>query len=268
MIGWAASGVIVKGIDDVGPLAIVFWRMWFYTIIVLAFLYARGTPFRLTSLKFSLYGGIAFGIDLLLFYAAVHYTTIANATVITACLPVFMMLIAKPVFGEDTPARHWLIALVAIGGVAAVAFGSSSVEGWSLEGDLMAIGALVAWGGYFVFSKLSQNHIESSQYTAGSALVATLVALLSGELFVMPSAEAWSWLIILAIGPGFASHMLMNWSIRGISASLSSLLTLAIPIVATLMAWLFLDEAIVMIQVLGILVVVISLGYLVLRSQN
>ncbi len=271
MLGWAASGVIVKSITDIGPLAIVFWRMWIYTALVLALLHFRGTPLRLTDLRFSMAGGIALGIDLLLFYLAVHYTTIANATVIGACLPILMMLLAGPVFGEASKARDWLIALIALVGVAAVAYGSSGIPQWSPTGDLLSLGALIAWTLYFVFSKLSQKNIGSTQYTAGTALIATLVAtpfaVFSGQVFVMPSSDAWFWLVALAVGPGFASHLLMNWSIRGIPAALSSTLTLAIPVAATLMAWLFLDEPIVAIQIAGITLVVASLAYLVLTTN-
>lgn len=271
MLGWAASGVIVKSITEIGPLAIVFWRMWMYTLLVLGFLYLRGTPLTLKGVRFSLAGGAALGIDLLLFYAAVHYTTIANATVITACLPILMMLIAGPVFGEHVKVRDWLISAIALLGVGAVAYGSSETPQWSPFGDLLAVGALVAWALYFIFSKLSQEHVASTQYTAGSALIATLVAtpfaIFSGQVFVMPSIDAWIWLVGLALGPGVASHMLMNWSIRGLPASLSSTLTLAIPIAATIMAWIFLGESVLLVQAVGICVVVASLSYLVLTTN-
>ncbi|MBO6565260.1 MAG: DMT family transporter [Pseudomonadales bacterium] len=271
MLGWAASGIIVKSITDIGPLAIVFWRMWMYTVLVIGFLYLRGTPLTRKGIRFSFAGGAALGVDLLLFYAAVHYTTIANATVITACLPILMMLLAGPVFGEAVKLRDWLVAGIAVLGVAAVAYGSSGMPQWSLTGDLLSLGALVAWALYFIFSKLSQEHIASTEYTAGSALIATLVAtpvaVFSGQVFVMPSVDAWVWLIVLALGPGVTSHMLMNWSIRGLSAALSSTLTLAIPIAATLMAWVFLGEKIVISQAIGICVVVASLSYLVLTTN-
>ncbi|MEC9270213.1 MAG: EamA family transporter, partial [Actinomycetota bacterium] len=46
MVGWAASGVIAKGISELGVFAVVFWRMWIYAFIVLIFLKVRGTPLR------------------------------------------------------------------------------------------------------------------------------------------------------------------------------------------------------------------------------
>ena len=92
MVGWAASGVIAKGITELGALAVVFWRMWIYAFIVLLFLKLRGTPLRKESLKFSWRGGISLGADIMLFFSALRLTTVANATVIGSCQPLIMLL--------------------------------------------------------------------------------------------------------------------------------------------------------------------------------
>ena len=271
MVGWAASGVISKGIDELGALSVVFWRMWIYAAIVLLFLRLRGTPLRWSSIKVGMRGGLALGADVMLFFTSIRLTTVANATVVGSCQPIFMLLIAGRLFGERPRHVDWALAGVALSGVAIVMFGSSGLPEWSPAGDLLSVLTLVAWTLYFVFSKLSRDQIDSAQYTGATALVSALIAtpfaVFSGQVFDMPSSTAWLWLVILSIGPGFTSHMLMNWSIRGITAALSSTLTLAIPIAATLMAWLFLGEAVVMIQMLGILVTVLSLAFLVLRTN-
>lgn len=272
MVGWAASGVIAKGISELGPLAVVFWRMWVYAVIVLIFLKLRGTPLRKESLRVSLRGGISLGADIMLFFTALRLTTVANATVIGSCQPLVMLLIAGRIFGERPKRHNWILALIAIAGVGIVMFGSTGVPGWSPRGDLLAVATVLAWTGYFVFSKLSSQHIESSQYTGATALIcalfATPFALASGQVFDMPSANAWMWLLILSVGPGFASHMLMNWALVQIPAWLGSTLTLAIPVTATLMAWAFLGEQIAVLQLAGMAVVLFALGGIVLGQPK
>ncbi|MCS5688695.1 MAG: DMT family transporter, partial [Acidimicrobiales bacterium] len=215
MVGWAASGVIAKGISELGAMAVVFWRMWIYAAIVLLFLKMRGTPLRRESLRVSWRGGISLGADIMLFFTALRLTTVANATVIGSCQPLIMLLIAGRIFGERPRRQDWGMAAVAIIGVGLVMFGSTGIPGWSPRGDLLSVATVVAWTAYFVFSKLSSRHIESSQYTGATALIcalfATPFALASGQVFDMPSANAWMWLVVLSVGPGFASHMLMNW---------------------------------------------------------
>ena len=272
MVGWAASGVIAKGITELGALAVVFWRMWIYAVIVLLFLKLRGTPLRRDSLRVSWRGGISLGADIMLFFSAVRLTTVANATVIGSCQPLIMLLIAGRLFGERPKRHHWFLALVAICGVAIVMFGSTGVQGWSPKGDLLAVAVVAASTGYFVFSKQSSRQIESSQYTGATALIcalfATPFALASGQVFTMPSSNAWVWLVVLSIGPGFTSHMLMNWSLSRIPAWLGSTLTLAIPVTATVMAWIFLGEEVAALQFVGMAGVLVTLGVIVLSQSK
>ena len=272
MVGWAASGVIAKGISELGAMAVVFWRMWIYAAIVLLFLKMRGTPLRRESLRVSWRGGISLGADIMLFFTALRLTTVANATVIGSCQPLLMLLIAGRIFGERPRRQDWGMAAVAIIGVGLVMFGSTGIPGWSPRGDLLSVATVVAWTAYFVFSKLSSRHIESSQYTGATALIcalfATPFALASGQVFDMPSANAWMWLVVLSVGPGFASHMLMNWALGQIPAWLGSTLTLGIPVTATIMAWVFLGEEVAAIQFLGMAVVLLALGVIVLGQSK
>ena len=272
MIGWAASGVISKGITELGAFSVVFWRMWIYTAIVLVFLKSRGTPLTMRSIKLSLKGGISLGIDVTLFFAAIRLTTVANATVIVSCQPLFMMILGGRMFGEHPRRNDWVYALVALGGVAIVMFGSAGLPEWSPVGDLLSVVTLVAWTGYFIFSKKTRSQIDSFQYTGATALLASIVttpfAVFSGQVFDMPSPSAWLWLVILSIGPGFTSHMLMNWSIGEIPAWLASTLTLAIPVSATLMAWAFLGEEVAGLQFVGMAVVLVALGGLVMGQTR
>ncbi|HCB34450.1 MAG TPA: hypothetical protein DEP66_05680 [Acidimicrobiaceae bacterium] len=267
MVGWAASGVISKGLAEIGPLAVTFWRMWLYTAVVLVFLWLNGAPLRLASVKVSAAGGVSLAFDIMLFFTSVRLTTIANATVMTSLQPVLIMLIAPRLFGEHPTRRHWALNGVAVVGVAVVVFGSSGLPEWSPVGDALSLLTLFAWTGYFLFSKLSTRRIDSSQYTAGSALVCSLVvtpfALASGQVFDAPSAGAWLWLGVLAVGPGFASHMLMNWSLARIPAWFGSTLTLAIPVSSTLLAWAFLDERVALLQFVGMGVVMLALSAVV-----
>ena len=267
MVGWAASGVISKGITELGALAVVFWRMWIYTAIVLVFMWLRGSPLRGRSIRISLRGGLALGADIMLFFVSIRLTTVANATVIGSCQPIFMMLMAGRLFGERPRRVDWALAAMAIAGVGIVMFGSSGRPEWSLGGDILSVVTLVAWTLYFVFSKLSRRQIDSVQYTGATALIAALLAtpfaVGSGQVFDMPSPTAWLWLVILSIGPGFTSHMLMNWALGHIPAWVGSTMTLAIPVTSTLMAWAFLDERVVALQFLGMGLVILTLGVIV-----
>jgi len=272
MVGWAASGVISKGITELGALSVVFWRMWIYTFIGLTCLKVRGTPLRPSSIRVSLKGGIALGADIMLFFTSIRLTTVANATVIASLQPILMLMIAGRLFGERPRQADWALAGVALTGVGLVMFGSSGRPEWSASGDLLSVLTLVAWTLYFVFSKLTRSKIDSAQYTGATALIsavfATPFAVFSGQVFDMPSSSAWLWLVILSIGPGFTSHMLMNWALGNIPAWFASTLTLAIPVSSTLLAWWFLDETVVGWQFIGMGVVLSALAMIVVGQTR
>jgi drug/metabolite transporter (DMT)-like permease len=271
MVGWAASGVIAKGID-LGSLAVVFWRMWIYSIAIVGFMYVTRRPLSMRALRIALPGGIALSADIMLFFTAVKMTTVANATVIGAMQPVLMLALAHRLFGERPTRRDWGLAIVGISGVVIVMFGSAGVPEWSPVGDFLALLTLFAWTAYFIFSKLTRSQIDAFEYTAATALTAAVVAspfaLVSGQLAEMPDAASWLWLVILALGPGFASHLLMNWSLGYIPAWLGSTLSLAIPVTSTVLAWLFLDEAVVAMQFVGMAIVMVALGAIVMGQAR
>jgi drug/metabolite transporter (DMT)-like permease len=269
MAAWAASGVMAKGIDMPG-MAIIVYRMWLYSVVVVVWLALRHSRLDRALLRRAAPGGLALGLDLALFFNAVKTTTIANATVIGALQPILMMALAYRLFGERVRRRDLVLSLVAMAGVTVVVFGSAGLPDASPVGDLLAAGALFAWTGYFAFSKRTQATMTPLQYTAATALWATAlntpIAIVSGQSLAWPSATNWFWLALLALFPGLVGHSLMNWSLTRIPVWLASTLTLAIPVTSTLLAWLFIDEPVRMVQFAGMGVVVVALGLIVLRS--
>ena len=83
----------------------------------------------------------------------------------------------------------------------------------------------------------------------------------------VPSWEQWAWLAALLAVPG-TGHMLMNWSHNHVRLVIASMLTLAIPVISTIGAVLFLDEALNGIQVVGMAVVLGALAVVVRREAE
>ncbi len=272
MVAWAASGVIAKGIDLPG-MAVVLYRMLLYSAVVLIWLKAQGQRLPWSAVRLAAPGGLALGLDIILYFSAVKATTIANATVIGALQPVLMLGLAGPVLGERIRRSDLGWAAVAIVGVAVVVFGSRSLPEANTAGDLLAAGSLVAWTAYFLFSKRTQSELSSVQYTTATAIWATLLvipaALLSGQSLAPPrTGGPWFWLIVLAVVPGLGGHGLMNWSLTRIPAWLGSTMTLMIPVAATLLGWAFIGEQVAAVQFVGMAVVIGALVLMVSGSRD
>lgn len=260
---WGVASIIPKELA-MGGLAIATYRFAMYAVAATAVLGARGTRIDRRVLRGSLGGGIALGVDVALFFSAVKLTSVANATVIGALQPAVVAIMANRVFGEVIRPRDLALGAVAIAGVAVVVVNGAAEAPTDWRGDLLAVGALFAWSGYFVMSKRAQQHLTTNEYTVGAAIwVAAInapLALAFGQSLGLPQGEEWLWLAAMAFGAGVLGHTVMNWSLKQIPLWLGSTFTLLVPVVSTTAAWAFLDEPVTAVQAGAIGVVLLSLA--------
>ncbi len=266
VMAWGASGAVIKAID-MDSLAVGFWRFLFYVVVLVGWMWCRGTPLDLHTLTASAAGGISLGLDVVFFFSAVKLTNVVNATTIGAMQPVIVAIVAARFFGERIRARDVVAALIAIVAVVVIVIESSGTPEWSVRGDLLAVGAVFAWSGYFIFSKRSKGVLTSQQYTAGTGVWTALICLVAGFAFGQdmspPTGDDWVLLLGLTLGAGILGHSIMNWSLVRIPLWIGSVLTLLIPVVGAVVAWVFLDEALSAVQIVAILIVVGALASIV-----
>ena len=263
---WGAGNVLVKYIHLTGP-ALAFNRLWIGSAVFTAAFMARGGRLSWRTLLAAAPGGIAFGLDVVLFFTSVKHTTVADASIIGALQPAVIFLVAGPLFGERVSARTVGWTVVAGIGVVAAVVGSSKSAGRTLYGDVLATLALATWVWYFIASKRSRRRLGALEYQAAltivAALVVTPVALMSGSVSPRnPATTAWVLLLVLVPGGG---HLLMNWAHAHCSISLASLVTLGIPVVGTIGAALLLSEPVTAVQTAGMALVIGALAMVIWR---
>lgn len=260
------SGVIAKNID-MGGAAIAAYRFSIYAVVMSFVGWRAGVRLNREVLKGTLWGGIALGLDVALFFTAVKLTTIVNATMIGALQPIVVSIVAHHVFGERITGRDIRLGLVALAGVGVVVMGSTGAPEWNLAGDLAAVGALAAWSAYFVTNRLAKDKVNPRQFTIGTAFYTGIInipiALVFGQSLANPSSASWIWLLVLTFGSGVMGHELMNWSLRRIPLWLGSTFTLMVPVAASAAAWVFLDEPLNALQIAAMVVVLGALGLIV-----
>lgn len=270
LVFWSAQAVIAKHVD-IDPLPLVVYRIWLAVIWSTFVLLVVGGRLNKRVLRIAAWGGLAFGLDLLFFFTALKLTTIANATVISALQPVLLVFFAPLLFGERIRLPDMAWAGVAICGVVVVVFGASELPEWSPRGDAWAVATLFAWTGYFMASKKARAHLTAAEFTAGATLVAAIVvtpvAALSGQEWEAPTATEWFWIAMMALGPGWAGHYLMNWALGQVPIWFGGSVALAVPVVSAIMAAIFLDEGLTAVVVVGMGIAIGALVAITLRSQ-
>jgi drug/metabolite transporter (DMT)-like permease len=263
---WGMTSVIIKLID-MNAVAIAFWRFLIYAVMLTGWMTARGARLNGRMLWTAAPGGLLLSGDVLLFFTAVKLTNVVNATTIGALQPLVIAVFATQLFHETISRREIAAAIVAIAGVVVVVTQSAGTPEWSGAGDLAAVGALFCWSGYFVVAKRLSDRLSPLEFTTGTAWWVAAIALPVGFVFQqdmsLPSRSDWPWLILLILVGGVLGHYFMNWGIPRLPLWLSSTLTLMIPVLASLAAWVFLDEPLTAIQLVAMAVVVGALAVIV-----
>lgn len=268
LVGGAAIGfsAIFVRLADVGPLQSAFWRV----ALAVPFLsvWAAWTlrreransapglaPRTRRSLLPLLAAGAFFAGDLAFWHLSIVYTTVANASLLANCAPVFVALGGWLVFGQRVT-RLFLVALaISLAGAVLLVGPSFGSEGMQLAGD--AFGAVTAmfYGAYILA-------IWRSRGSRSTAAVMTLSSAVSA-LLLFPLALAWDgpvlaqsargWLILLglAVIPHVAGQSLIAYSMAHLPASLSALSLLIQPVFAAAYAFLILGEAMGAVQMAG-----------------
>jgi drug/metabolite transporter (DMT)-like permease len=264
VIVWGESSVLIKQVDDLDGLGIACYRIWLGAIVVSIAFRASGGRITRDLLRHSALGGVAFAADIILFFMAVQETSVANATVIGALQPVFVLLVVGRLFGEHPRAAEVLWGAVAIGGAAMVVLGGDGGGANSLGGDLLAVAALTAWTAYFIWSKSARQHLTAFAYLTGMAVVAAVfvlpLALVFNDSLGSTDANGWLTIVYITLINGLLGHFLMSWAHGHVTLLAVSLLTLGIPVVSAAAAALWIDEPLTALQVGGMAVVLAALS--------
>lgn len=262
---WGASAVAIKQVEDLSGLGVACYRIWMGAVIATVLFTATGGRVTWALLRASLWGGLAFTADLVLFFCAVQETSIANATVIGALQPLLVLSVSRRLFGERARVVELAWGAVAVGGTALVVLGGDGGGANSTLGNLLAVGALVAWTAYFVFTKTARQELDTFAYLTGMALVAAVAVvplplLVDGTLRT-PDASGWVTIAYLTVVNGLLGHFLMSWAHGHVTLLGLSLLTLGIPVTSAAAAWAWIDEPLSALQVGGMAVVLVALAF-------
>lgn len=267
---WSSGTILAKYID-MGSLAIGFYRFAFFSLVLIVWMSVRGTPFHLRIIRDSMWGGIALGADIALFFSAVKLTSIVNATIIGSMQPIVVGVIAAKFFGEKIGLRNVAWSAVALAGTVVVVAAGADDGTTDLRGDLLALAAMLSWSAYFITSKNSKKKMTSTEFTAGTALwtmaICAPLGFAFGQDMSWPSATNWGWLVLMAATSGLIGHAMMNWSLVRIPLWVGSTFTLLIPVFSALLAWIVLGETVTVAQAVAMAVVIGALA-VVVRNQS
>lgn len=273
VVMWGMSGVAIKAVSTSG-LVTALYRLWFaIPALWLVMLWPALRP-RLDRrwLQASVVGGVLFGVHQILYFTSLKLTSVVNVSLIGALQPALVLLFAGRLFGERVTARAVAWSVVALAGTMVVVLGSAHNAAWSLRGDLLASVNLFAFTAYFLASKRFRADVGAWEYVIGMTTVAGFVMLTANLVTAQDLSTPSRWdlvlLVTIAVFPGTLGHVLANWAHAHVTAFVSSMILLAVPVVATAGAYAFLGERFTAVQAAGGTVVLVAIAMLVLSTSD
>ena len=251
---------------DVPATASAFWRMALAVgpLAGLAWVVARrtATPFavpRGATLAAIAAAGVLFALDLAFWHLGIHRTTLANATLVGNCAS-FLLPIYGFVITRTLPGRAASLALLcAAAGMGLLIGRSADVSVGHLTGDLLCIGAGVAYAAYFIAIDRVRGTVAPlpllALATTFGALALLPVAVLTGPIWP----HDWTPLILLAIGSQVIGQGLIVFAVGYLPPMVVGLTLLVQPaIAATIGSWRY-GEAIGPAELGGMALVAVAL---------
>ena len=248
LVMWASAFVVIRHVaHDVSPGALGAGRLLVAALVVLPLVLRRGwvAPTRREWVLLGL-GGIGwFGIYNLTLNAGERHVDAGTAAMIIQIGPVIVALLAVPLFGERL--HRWLLAGMVVGfaGVAVIARGSTTDADASLLGVLLVLVAAAMYAVGVLTQKVLLRRLPSVQVVFVSFLMGAVICLpFAGDLpgiVADGGAELW-WILYLGVLPTAVAFTTWAYALSHTDAGALSLTTFLVPGIATLVAWLTIDE--------------------------
>ncbi len=258
---WGGMYVVSKVVlESIPPFSLVTLRLVLGAITLAIVLSIKGFPniSRKQILQVLGVGFVGYGVSLSLQFLGTKLSTAANGSLVTSATPAFVLIFAWMLLHEKiTRRRLFALFLATLGVIAVIDPRSAQLDRDLFMGNLALIGAAVTWALYSVLVR------KVTQKT--DILLFSMLAFLGG-LPVSAPAGAWE---LSTIGVGEISlgvvagvlfigiistalaMVLWNTAFAYVDAGLASLTFFAQPVVGTFLGWLFLDERITPLFLLG-----------------
>ncbi|MBN9740982.1 EamA family transporter [Amycolatopsis sp. A1MSW2902] len=273
LVSWAlfaSSGPLAKAVLDAGwsPAAVTAVRIGLAAVLLapgVALLRPRALRFRRAELWLPLgYGLLGVAGVQLFFFVAVSRIPVAVAMVLVNLSPVLVALWVRVVRRTRLPAAVWLGIALAIAGLVLIA-GLGPGAQLDFLGVAAGLASAVCSAGYFLLGERGARRHDPLGMTAAGLAIGAVATLAVSPLWTLAIAAnpvslggatipVWLALLILAVFGTVLPYLAGLHALSGLPVALAGVLALAEPLVAALLAWLLLGQALGPVQLIGVAV--------------
>lgn len=201
--------------------------------------------------RIALLGFFGLPVNQFFYLYGLKFSTAANGALLYGVTPVFVLLLSHLILNEKITLKKTIGILVAFIGVTIVIF-ERGVDFSSdyTYGNLMILLAVVAWALFTIYGKPMILKYGAVQTTSVAMILGMLMFLPVGLFaswdfpFLSLTSGHWAGVLYLGVGTSILAYLMWYYALGRIEAAKLAVFANGQPIVATLLALIFLDYAI------------------------
>lgn len=269
---WGAAGTITKYIYayNVDPLTLSVLRIGisFFCLYLYALLTGRRVRVKREHILYFLgFGAVSVALFNISYMTAIKLTSVTTAVVLLYTAPAFSLVAARLVLKESLTIRKVAALLLTLAGIFLVveAYRPEQLR-LNVAGVLTGLGAGLTYGIYSIFSKgaLRRGYgtLETVILALGFGFVFLAILRPPWQLLHLAGEPLALWLLVLSFAV-FSTMLAYAFFVTGlvhVEAGRATLVAAVEPVVAIILAMIFLGESITFLQFVGIAAVLAAVG--------
>ena len=260
---------------DAPPLVIAAYRLTIASLVLIpvASIKSRRSLNQLhrQELFLILLSSLLVALHFGLWITSLSYTSIASSVVLVTAHPAFVAVISYFLWSERLDKLTTGGIVIAFIGVVFINYSGFTFGSQAILGDLLALIAGFAMGGYLIIGRQLRARIDLLSYLTilytCSAVILVVATVIFGYSFFGYSTTTYIMLVLLALVPQLIGHSSINLAVRLIPATFVSVAILGEPIGATLLGYFILDEVPSVNEIVGGLFILGGI-FLVMRRRR
>jgi drug/metabolite transporter (DMT)-like permease len=272
---WGYNWVVMKrALDYIGPFQFAGLRTFLAALFLFGVLWLLKKPMKIGHLTQVVVIGLlqTSGFTGFIIWALVEGGA-GKVAVLTYTMPFWVMMLAWPMLGEKLRGMQWLAALAAVSGLACI------LEPWHLHGSLVSNGlavlAGVCWALAVILAKKLHHRapdMDLLTFTAWQMLLGSIPIALAGLLIAGPpihwTAYLTGALAYNAIACNALAWLLWLYALQRLPAGVASMISLIIPVIGVIAAWIELHEVPSHLEMAGMLLIASALAIIAIHGMR
>ncbi|MGV3487566.1 MAG: DMT family transporter [Tuberibacillus sp.] len=197
-------------------------------------------------------------------YLGLSHISASQAGMISAGIPVAILLFTPLVLKEHIKTKAWIGTMISVLGVIVLFMGKKAVSSdSSMVGDIEMILACLSWGVYTVYVKKYGRKIDSLTMTAGASFYGTVLSALScigtvnsGSIHM--STGAWLAVLYVSTFASVGAFFLWNEGVKLAGAARSAPFINLLPVWTVILGLLLLHENLSLVSLAGGIVTILG----------